>query len=244
MDALSGAWFSLKLIGGRYSAMRPCLWSFRSIVSSVTSTALILQRPGWSCRVECRRWALTSSRLDRNNLTSPPTTTGTEKALLLILCCRGGVFWSECLMVSKTSQSQGCEPRAEWSLPTHCQNIHSSTPMYPRALKLLTGAARKTARDVFTAPNVENFTADVYSAEHSWTERFERTKPLRLISINRSFIDGCVFLLRSVSLKQLIWMQGEFPALCSMGRQTCWWAFDLVVWTEVWQIPPKHQFCH
>lgn len=44
MDVLSGVWFRPKLIGGRYPALQPG-WSCRSIVSSVTSRGLILQRP-------------------------------------------------------------------------------------------------------------------------------------------------------------------------------------------------------
>lgn len=84
MDVLSGAWFSLKLIGGRYAAFQPCLWSFRSIVSSVTSRRLILQRPGWSCLVlSCLILQMSPDILvdgQHDDLTSP-TTTSPEKAL-------------------------------------------------------------------------------------------------------------------------------------------------------------------
>lgn len=45
MDVVSGAWFSLKLIGGRYLALQP-RWSYRSIVSSVTSRGLIFAEAG------------------------------------------------------------------------------------------------------------------------------------------------------------------------------------------------------
>lgn len=51
MNACSGAWFRLKLIGDRYLALQPCLGSFRSIVSSLTERGLILKRPDWSCLV-------------------------------------------------------------------------------------------------------------------------------------------------------------------------------------------------
>lgn len=136
MDVPSGAWFSLKLTGGRYPALQPCLWSFRSIVSSVTKRGLILQRPGWSCSVlSCLILQMSPDILqDGQGWFDVTTNNRHRKSSFPTLCCRGGVFWSECLMVSKTSQSQGCEPRAEWSSLTHCQNIHSSTLMYPHTL--------------------------------------------------------------------------------------------------------------
>lgn len=107
--------------------------SCRSIDCSVTSRGLILQRPCRSCLVlsctmlqmgpwhPCRRVAETVWRHRRQQQR--------RKSSLLTLCCRGGVFWSESLVVSKASQSPGCEPWAERS----SQNIHSSAPMYPHA---------------------------------------------------------------------------------------------------------------
>lgn len=133
MDILSGAWFSFKLIGGRYPALQPCLWSFRSIVSSVTSRGLILQRPGWSCLVlSCLIVQMSPDILkDGQEWFDVTDNNRHKKSSFSTLCWRGGVFWSECLMVSKTSQSHGCEPRAEWSslnsLSEHLL-IHTDVP--------------------------------------------------------------------------------------------------------------------
>lgn len=131
MCVLNGAGFSPELIGGRYPAAQPCLWSFRSIVSSVTSRGPILQRPGWSCLVlSCLIRQMSPDILDDGQKLFDVTNNNRHrKSSFPTLCCRGGVFRSECLMVSKTSQSQGCELRAEWSSLSHCQNIHSSTLM-------------------------------------------------------------------------------------------------------------------
>lgn len=84
----------------------------------------------------CHVWFCSSADTlkDRKEWSDVTTDNIDRKSSFFTLCCRGGVFWSECLMVSKTSQSQGCELRAEWSSLSHCQNIHSSTLMYPHTL--------------------------------------------------------------------------------------------------------------
>lgn len=89
--------------------------------------------PVWSCHVWFYRWALNILK-DRQGWFDVTNNNRHRKSSFHTLCCRGGVFWSECLIVSKTSQSQGCELRAYWSSLTHCQNIHSSTLMYPHPL--------------------------------------------------------------------------------------------------------------
>lgn len=192
MDALSGAWFSLKLIGGRYSAVQPCLWSFRSIVSSVTSTGLILQRPGWSCSVlSCRMSQMSPDILkagqerfdvtDNNNRhrkSSFPHLV-LQRRCILVRVPHGvkdvtvsGV-WTASRVKSSNSLSE--HPLIHADVPTCSETSHNSSSK--NCLWCIHGAKH---RKLYS----RRLLRKTKSNWEVWKNK---------ISINRSFIDGCVF---------------------------------------------------
>lgn len=88
------------------------MFSRGSVVSSVIGRGPVLAKPGClllSCLIVLiKRHSQGQSNITDENILQKKKI----EALLLTMCRRGGVFWSESLMVSNTSQSQGCELQA------------------------------------------------------------------------------------------------------------------------------------
>lgn len=76
--------------------------------------------------------ALTSLRTDGDDLTSPAWTME-GSSFLTTPCSAEEVYFGQGVGVSKTSQSLGCEPLAEWSSSNSLSEHGSSAPACPHA---------------------------------------------------------------------------------------------------------------